>query len=120
MDLTKTLKALSHINRIRILNLLNQQELCVCELENVMDLNQSNVSRHLSKLKEADLIIGEKKAQWIYYKINEKLFNKHIFLKNLVDKELNDLLECKNDLDKLNKYQKSGLSCEDLTSNKSI
>ena len=120
MDLTKTLKALSHINRIRILNLLNRRELCVCELENIMELNQSNVSRHLSKLKEADLIIGEKKAQWIYYQINEKLFHKHIFLKKLVDKELDNLSKCKEDLDKLNKYQKSGLSCEDLTSNKTI
>ena len=120
MDLTKTLKALSHINRIRILNLLNQQELCVCELENIMELNQSNVSRHLSKLKEANLIKGDKKAQWIYYETNKELYNDHVFLEDLLESELSNLSECKNDLDKLKKYQRSGLTCEDLTSNKSI
>jgi len=120
MDLTKTLKALSHINRIRLLNLLDNQELCVCELENILGLNQSNVSRHLGKLKEADLIIGEKKAQWIYYRINEKLFNDHSFLKILIDEELDNHPKCKEDFDKLEKYLKSNLTCEDLTSNKTI
>lgn len=120
MQLLKTLKALSHINRIRILNLLNNQELCVCELETIMGLNQSNVSRHLGKLKEADLIVGEKKAQWIYYKLNEKLFNEHKFLIKLINDELDNNPDCQKDLNKLNKYRKSGLSCEDLTSNKSI
>ncbi len=114
MDLLKTLKALSHLNRIRILNLLNHEELCVCELENIMDLNQSNVSRHLGKLKEANLIIGEKKAQWVYYKINEKLFKAHSFLQNILEEEL-DHSDYKEDIIKLNKYLASDLSCEDLT-----
>lgn len=120
MQLLKILKSLSHINRIRILNLLNKQELCVCELENIMELNQSNVSRHLGKLKEAGLIVGEKKAQWIYYKINEKLVNEHSFLKKLIDEELDNHSECIEDFNKLEKYRNSDLTCEDLTSNKSI
>lgn len=115
MDLLKTLKALSHINRIRIINLLNYKELCVCELENIMGLNQSNVSRHLGKLKNANLIIGEKKAQWVYYKINEKLFNDHEFLQNILEQELKEDLDCERDIIKLNKYLASGISCEDLT-----
>ena len=85
MDLLKVLKALAHLNRIRIINLLNYKELCVCELENILELNQSNVSRHLSKLKETNLIMGEKKAQWIYYRINEKVLNEHKFLKKLIE-----------------------------------
>lgn len=115
MELLKTLKALSHINRIRIINLLNYNELCVCELENILKLNQSNVSRHLGKLKQAGLIVGEKKAQWIYYRINEELFNKHKFLQKILDEELSNHSYCKEDISKLKKYLASDLSCEELT-----
>ncbi|AZO94461.1 metalloregulator ArsR/SmtB family transcription factor [Halocella sp. SP3-1] len=115
MDLIEVLKALSHENRIRILNLLKQQELCVCELENIMDVNQSNASRHLSKLKHEDLIKAEQKAQWVYYSINEDLFNEHKFLKNILDRELDILDICQEDNQRLKQYQESGLSCEELS-----
>ena len=119
MNLLKTLKALSHLNRIRIVNLLSHKELCVCELENIMGLNQSNVSRHLGKLQEADLILREKKAQWVYYKINEKPFNKHKFLQNILNEELKENSDCKEDIMKLEKYLISDISCKDLTDNNS-
>ena len=115
MNLLKTLKALSHLNRIRIVNLLSHKELCVCELENIMGLNQSNVSRHLGKLQEADLILREKKAQWVYYKINEKPFNKHKFLQNILNEELEDHVVYEGDVIKLQKYLTSEVSCEELT-----
>jgi ArsR family transcriptional regulator len=114
MNLIEVLKALSHENRVRILNLLKQQELCVCELENIMDVNQSNASRHLSKLKHEDLIKGAQKAQWVYYSINEKLFTEHKFLRYLLDMELDTLDICQEDNQRLQKYQESGLSCDDL------
>lgn len=118
MRLLKILKALSHINRIRIINLLNYNELCVCELENITGLNQSNVSRHLGKLKQAGLIVGEKKAQWIYYRINKELFNEHIFLQNILNEELKNHSVCKEDINKLKKYLASDLTCEELTDSK--
>ncbi|MFO7814607.1 MAG: metalloregulator ArsR/SmtB family transcription factor [Halanaerobiales bacterium] len=115
MDLIKIIKALSHQNRLRILNLINQQDLCVCELEYIMDVNQSNASRHLTKLKEANIIYGKRKAQWIYHQINEKLLDEHIFLKEIIDNELKNIKLINDDNDKLKKYLASGLSCEDLT-----
>ncbi|MTI59796.1 MAG: winged helix-turn-helix transcriptional regulator [Firmicutes bacterium] len=115
MDLIEVLKALSHENRIRILNLLKHQELCVCELESIMGVNQSNASRHLSKLKHEDLIIGVQKAQWVYYSINQDLFDEHNFLQNLLDNELNSLNICQEDNQRLKDYQASGVSCEDLS-----
>ncbi|MGD9156009.1 MAG: metalloregulator ArsR/SmtB family transcription factor, partial [Bacillota bacterium] len=60
MNLLKILKALGDENRLRILNLLRQKKLCVCELESVLNMTQSNVSRHLIKLKDAELIESEK------------------------------------------------------------
>ncbi len=114
MDLVEVLKALSHENRIRIINLLRQQELCVCELENIMGVNQSNASRHLSKLKQENLIKAEQKAQWVYYSINEDLFSEHSFLQNILDKELDSLAICRKDNQRLKEYQSSEITCEEL------
>ncbi|MFP4199517.1 MAG: ArsR/SmtB family transcription factor [Halanaerobium sp.] len=114
MDIIEVLKALAHENRIRILNLLAKNELCVCELENIMQVNQSNASRHLAKLKQVNLIKGRKKAQWIYYHLNDELLNKHQFIKLLIENELNDFSEAGEDLKRLKKYNDSPLSCETL------
>jgi len=67
MDVSETLKALADTNRLRILNLLHEETLCVCDLEAILELNQSNLSRHLSKLKQAGLVNAQKKALFTYY-----------------------------------------------------
>jgi ArsR family transcriptional regulator, arsenate/arsenite/antimonite-responsive transcriptional repressor len=67
MDVSEVLKALADPNRLRILNLLHEQTLCVCDLEAILDLNQSNLSRHLSKLKQAGIVKAQKKALFTYY-----------------------------------------------------
>jgi ArsR family transcriptional regulator len=67
MDVSEVLKALADTNRLRILNLLQEQTLCVYDLEAVLKLNQSNLSRHLSKLKQAGIVNAQKKALFTYY-----------------------------------------------------
>ena len=67
MDLSETLKALSDPNRLRILNLLEGKTLCVCDLEDILQLNQSNLSRHLAKLKQAGLVSSQKKGLFMHY-----------------------------------------------------
>jgi ArsR family transcriptional regulator, arsenate/arsenite/antimonite-responsive transcriptional repressor len=67
MDISDVLKALADPNRLRILNLLHDQTLCVCDLENILNLNQSNLSRHLARLRHAGLVAAEKKALFTYY-----------------------------------------------------
>lgn len=115
VEIIQILKALAHENRIRILNLLAKSELCVCELENIMQINQSNASRHLAKLKQVNLIKGRKKAQWIYYHLNDDLLAGHKFIKLLIDDELNNFTDSKKDLRRLEKYNASSLSCKSLT-----
>lgn len=114
MELLEIMKALSHENRLRILNLVKDEQLCVCEIEYVLDINQSNASRHLNKLKQANLIVGERKAQWIYYKINQKVIKEHKFLVLVIKQELKKLKICQEDGIKLKEYQNSGMSCQDL------
>ena len=67
MELTDVLKALADSNRLRILNLLHEKTLCVCDLEAILELNQSNLSRHLTKLRQAGLVKAQKKALFTYY-----------------------------------------------------
>ncbi len=77
----ETYKALSDKNRLRILNLLSRSRLCVCELEEVLSMSQSNVSRHLNKLKYAQMVESNKEAQWVYYDINKGFIqeNKNLY-----------------------------------------
>ncbi len=67
------LKAVSESNRIRILMLLKQKHLCVCEITSILGLNTSTISSHLSILKNAGFIIDEKEGKWINYKINDEI-----------------------------------------------
>ena len=67
MEVSDLLKALADTNRLRILNLLHERTLCVCDLEAILELNQSNLSRHLSKLKQAGIVSARKEALFTYY-----------------------------------------------------
>ena len=66
----KIFKALSDKNRIRIVKMLQKKSLCVCEIKDVLKLATSTVSKHLSILREAGLIVDWKDGKWINYKIN--------------------------------------------------
>ncbi len=60
-------KACSDATRLRILFLLTERELCVCEIMAVLDLPQGKVSRHLAVLKQHGLIKDHRDGVWIYY-----------------------------------------------------
>lgn len=77
-DLLKTYKALSDCNRLRILNLLNQKNLFVCEVGAILGLANSTVSKHLSILRDADLIIDKKEGRWVKYQINRESPNPYV------------------------------------------
>ena len=63
---------LSDENRLRILKLLENRPMCVCELTYVLGISQPSISRHLRKLKEAGLIESRPDKQWHEYFINRK------------------------------------------------
>ncbi|WP_341733824.1 metalloregulator ArsR/SmtB family transcription factor [Microcoleus sp. EPA2] len=62
--------ALSDPLRIQILELLRQQELCVCDLCDRLCVSQSKLSFHLKTLKEAALVRSRQEGRWIYYSLN--------------------------------------------------
>jgi len=62
--------ALSDPLRIQILELLREQELCVCDLCDRLSVPQSKLSFHLKTLKEAGLVRSRQEGRWIYYSLN--------------------------------------------------
>ncbi|MDD5491990.1 MAG: metalloregulator ArsR/SmtB family transcription factor [bacterium] len=68
-DLEKVMKALADKNRLRILKMLQQREMCVCELREVLGLSQPSVSKHLKILKEAGIIEDWQDGLWTNYQL---------------------------------------------------
>lgn len=66
---TKFLKALGEPTRLKIINLLAEKEMCVCELMEVLEMNQPRISQHLKVLKEAGVVQERKQAQWSHYSL---------------------------------------------------
>ncbi len=66
-DFLSITKALSDENRVRVLMALNIGELCVCQIIELLKLAPSTVSKHMSILKHARLVEGEKNGKWVYY-----------------------------------------------------
>lgn len=63
------MKALSDPNRVKIIKLLDQKEMCVCELQGALGIAQSTVSKHLKILEEAGLVDYRKDGLWVNYSL---------------------------------------------------
>ena len=68
----KIFKALADENRLRILALLLEDELCVCEIMAALDLPQSTVSRHLAYLRNHGWVMDSRRGVWMYYRFNSE------------------------------------------------
>lgn len=67
----KVMKALSDPNRVKILKLLQQRSLCVCELQAVLGVAQPTVSNHLKVLEDAGFVRSRKNGLWADYYLAE-------------------------------------------------
>lgn len=65
-------KALSDPNRVRMLLALLHGELCVCQITELFGLATSTVSKHLSILNQAGLILSRKTERWVYYRLPDQ------------------------------------------------
>lgn len=62
-------KGLADINRLRILNILFQGELCGCDIQYALKIPQSNASRHLTYLKNCGLVVDRRSGYRIFYRL---------------------------------------------------
>ncbi|MDC7249251.1 MAG: metalloregulator ArsR/SmtB family transcription factor [Sphaerochaetaceae bacterium] len=102
-------KALAEESRLRILSLLLENDMCVCEIENCLGLKQSNISRHLSNLKASGILESYKKAQWSYYKINNNFIQENQELWVYLEKRLKELPSYQEDYKKMKKCKSENI-----------
>lgn len=88
-ELASLFKALSDETRLRIIKLLEQGELCVCDITAALDMVQPKVSFHLNTLKEAGFIKDRKQGRWIHYRLNEQDLFRRMLLVSVCERMRN-------------------------------
>jgi ArsR family transcriptional regulator, arsenate/arsenite/antimonite-responsive transcriptional repressor len=71
-DLSLFFAALADENRLRLLYLMKEGEICVCYLQGVLQTNQPKISRHLAYLKRAGLVEARRDGKWMHYRLKKQ------------------------------------------------
>ncbi|MEI6859851.1 MAG: metalloregulator ArsR/SmtB family transcription factor [Shewanella sp.] len=58
---------------ISLLLIIEEKELCVCELMQALGESQPKVSRHLAQMRKAGLLLDKRQGQWVFYRVNPQL-----------------------------------------------
>lgn len=61
--------ALADQTRLRLINLLGDDEVCVCFLQEVLNTNQPKISRHLAYLRRAGIVTARRQGTWMHYRL---------------------------------------------------
>lgn len=94
----RVMKALSDPNRVRVVKLLQTEELCVCEIKEVLGLAQSTVSKHMKILEDAGLADRKRQGTWIIYSLADG--SDSAFAKTMLT-ELSHWLDDDGELDRM-------------------
>lgn len=70
-NLINVFKLLSDETRLRIIHLLADHELCVCQITGILEISQPKASKALSKLRDLNLVIDHRIDKFVYYKLND-------------------------------------------------
>jgi ArsR family transcriptional regulator len=70
--ISRLFKALADETRLRIVALLSHGELCVCHIEEALELSQPNVSRHLAILRAAGIVEDRREGSWVHYRLSSQ------------------------------------------------
>ncbi len=73
MKLVQIYQCLCDETRLRILNLLSRQPLCVCHLQEILDRTQVQVSQHLARMKKDGLVEANRHQNWMIYSLPKKV-----------------------------------------------
>ena len=118
-DLLNLFSILSDKTRLRILLLLLNNELCVCEIFAALDMSQPRVSRQLAILKQSKIIKDRREGKWIYYRIGENNYTRFLMsIVTMMPDWLKDDPEFNNDktmLQKISDLKKQPISCNCLS-----
>ena len=62
-------QALADPTRLRLLNLMGEQEICVCYFVDVLNTSQPKISRHLAYLRRAGIVSSRRDGKWMHYRV---------------------------------------------------
>lgn len=96
--LSDVCKLLGDKTRLTILAMLQERELCVCEIVEILQTSQPNISQHMRKLKDGGLVKESKKGQWVYYSlsIDDKTYLHELFKYLPSQKNKLEAIACKD------------------------
>lgn len=107
-DTVAILKALGDENRLRIIMMLRERTMCVCEIDEVLDIALSTISSHLKILKQAGLIVDQKEGRWINYHLNKDVASSALL--NAVAEEVKGSDQVVIDIGRIQKITKESCS----------
>jgi ArsR family transcriptional regulator, arsenate/arsenite/antimonite-responsive transcriptional repressor len=69
LTMEKLFRVLADRTRLRLLNLMSGQEICVCYLVEVLKISQPKISRHLAYLRNSGIVAARREGRWMHYRI---------------------------------------------------
>lgn len=91
-DLPRFFQALGDRTRLRLLNLMGEQEVCVCYFVEILGVPQPKISRHLAYLRNAGIVSARREGKWMHYRM---LMPRHIGATQVLRQTLDSLKDDK-------------------------
>ena len=110
-DSAAVFNALADQTRLRILNLLSEGELCVCDLMRVLKEPQSKVSRHLAYLRQTGLVQRRKEGLWMHYRLSRPTTKIYSMLLKTISCCRSEFDDFKKDMKALNQNKDCLVGC---------
>ncbi len=92
-DVLDFLKILADETRLKIIMMLSRRDMCVCEIMDDLGMSQPAVSHHLRLLKKSGLVRDDKDGRWVFYSLDQKVFEQRLAYNTDLFDQLRDNLE---------------------------
>ncbi len=86
------LKSISNNTKLRLVSLLLENELCVCELEEIMNIRQVNISKNLISLKDSGIVGVRREKQRAFYFLTKEFVNNKFLINHIVDIKMKEAM----------------------------
>ena len=84
------LKSISNNTKLRLVSLLLENELCVCELEEIMNIRQVNISKNLISLKDSGIVGVRREKQRAFYFLTEEFTSNKFLIEHIVEVKMKE------------------------------
>ena len=103
-QISELFKVLSDDTRLRIINLLDKQDLCVCELVDILNLSQPKISKHIARLRSINPVSTKRNEQYIYYSLDRNNLDYMSIITTVLQTSNTILLEDIRNLEKVETF----------------